>query len=102
NPASRADAEMILASRQKDQSNNNNAAIAAAGRGFQSRAMDSALSSLAGGDSGLGGAGGPSGGPGNSDLSSLPLNGAGAEGPTESVSISGAPGRTQEDRKSVV
>src|SRR5207302_6488677 len=32
----------------------------------------------------------------NSDLSSLPLNGAGAEGPTESVSISGAQGRTQD------
>jgi len=96
NPSAKADAELILASRQQDQSNNNNAAIAAAGRGFQSLAMDSALSSLAGGDSGLGGAGGPSGGPGNSDLSSLPLNGAGAEGPTESVSISGAPGRTQD------
>jgi len=30
------------------------------------------------------------------DVSSLPLNGAGAEGPTESVSITGAQGRTQD------
>ena len=94
NPSAKVDAELILASRQQEQSNNNNAAMAAAGRGFQSLAMDSALSVLAGGNSGLGGAGG--GGQGSGDLSSLPMNGAGAEGPTESVSISGAQGRTQE------
>src|SRR5712691_8999013 len=96
NPSAKVDAELILASRQQEQSNNINAAIAAAGRGFQSLAMDSALSSLAGGNSGFGGAGGPGGGQGNSDVSSLPLNGAGTEGPTESVSISGAQGRTQD------
>jgi len=94
NPSAKVDAELILASRQQEQSNNNNAAIAAAGRGFQSLAMDSALSSLAGGNSGFGGAG--SRGQGNGDLSSLPMNGAGAEGPTESVTISGAQGRTQD------
>jgi hypothetical protein len=94
NPSAKVDAELILASRQQEQSNNINAAMAAAGRGFQSVAMDSALSALAGGNSGLGGAGG--GGQGSSDLSSLPMNGAGAEGPTESVSISGAQGRTQD------
>ena len=94
NPSAKVDAELILASRQQEQSNNNNAAIAAAGRGFQSLAMDSALSSLSGASSGFGGAGG--GGQGNSDLSSLPMNGAGAEGPTESVSVSGAQGRTQD------
>jgi trimeric autotransporter adhesin len=96
NPSAKVDAELILASRQQEQSNNSNAVIAAAGRGFQSLALDSALSSLAGGNSGLGGAGGIGGGQGNSDVSSLPLNGAGAEGPTESVSISGAQGRTQD------
>src|SRR5436190_18690639 len=96
NPSAKADAELILASRQQEQSNNINAAMAAAGRGFQSLAMDSALSSLAGGNSGFGGAGGLAGGPGNGELSSLPMNGAGAEGPTESVSISGAQGRTQD------
>lgn len=94
NPSAKVDAELILASRQQEQSNNSNAAMAAAGRGFQSLAMDSALSALSGGNSGLGGAGG--GGQASGDLSSLPLNGAGAEGPTESVSISGAQGRTQD------
>src|SRR5712692_7152575 len=96
NPSAKVDAELILASRQQEQSNNSNAAIAAAGRGFQSLALDSTLSSLAGGNSGFGGSGGPGGGQGNSDRSSLPLNGAGTEGPTESVSISGAQGRTQD------
>jgi hypothetical protein len=92
NPSAKVDAELILASRQQEQSNSAIAAMAAAGRGFQSVAMDSALSALAGGSSSLGAAGGQ----GNSDLSSLPMNGAGAEGPTESVSISGALGRTQD------
>src|SRR5882724_8241408 len=96
NPSAKVDAELILASRQQEQSNNGSAAIAAAGRGFQSLAMDSALSTLAGGNSGFGGAGGSGGGQGNGDLSSLPMNGAGAEGPTESVSVSGAQGRTQD------
>src|SRR5713101_7578907 len=96
NSSAKVDAELILASRQQEQSNNSNAAIAAAGRGFQSLALDSTLSSLAGGNSGFGGSGGPGGGQGNSDVSSLPLNGAGTEGPTESVSISGAQGRTQD------
>ncbi len=96
NPSAKVDAELILASRQQEQSNSSNAAIAAAGRGFQSLAMDRALSSLAGGNPGFGGAGALGGGQGNGDLSSLPMNGAGAEGPTESVSISGAQGRTQD------
>ena len=92
NPSAKVDAELVLTSRQQEQTNNNNAAMAAAGRGFQSLAMDS-LSALAGGNSGFGGAGG---GQGSGDLSSLPLNGAGADAPTESVSISGAQGRTQD------
>jgi trimeric autotransporter adhesin len=96
NPSAKVDAELILASRQQEQSNNNNAALAAAGRGFQSLAVDSTPSSLAGGDSGFGGAGGVGSGQGAGDLSTLPLSGAGAEGPTESVSISGAQGRTQD------
>jgi hypothetical protein len=95
-PSEKLDAELILASRQQEESNANNAAIAAMGRGFQSLAVDSTLSSLAGGNSGLGGANGAGGGQGNGDLSSLPLSGAGAEGPTESVSITGAQGRTQD------
>jgi len=96
NLSAKVDAELILSSRQQEQSNNANAALAAMGRGFQSLAVDNALSSLAGGNSGLGGGNGFGGGQSNNDLSSLPLNGAGAEGPTESVSISGAQGRTQD------
>jgi hypothetical protein len=96
NPSAKVDAEMILASRQQEQSNNANAAIAAAGRGFQNLAMDNALSSLAGGANGFGGGSGSGGAQSNGDVSSLPLNGAGAEGPTESVSVSGAQGRTQD------
>jgi len=97
NPSAKVDAELNLASRQQEPSNNNNAAMAAAGRGFQNLAMDSALSALSGGNSGFGGAGSGAGaGQSNGDLSGLPLNGAGAEGPTESVSISGAQGRTQD------
>jgi trimeric autotransporter adhesin len=95
NSSAKVDAELILASRQQEQSGRANAALAAAGRGFQSIAVDNVLSSLAGGNAGFGGANGNGGGQGG-DLSSLPLNGAGAEGPTESVSISGAQGRTQD------
>ncbi|HTT32522.1 MAG TPA: TonB-dependent receptor [Methylomirabilota bacterium] len=95
NPAGKVEAELILASRQQEQSNNAAAVMAAAGRGFQSLAMENALSSLAGGNNGFGG-GGTNGGQSNGDVSSLPLNGAGAEGPTESVSVSGAQGRTQD------
>src|SRR5258708_14868991 len=61
NPSAKVDAELILASRQHEQSNNTNAAMAAAGRGFQNLAMDSALSALSGGNSGFGGASGRGG-----------------------------------------
>ena len=93
-PAGKFDAEMILASRQQDQGLGNLAALVTAGRGFQSLALDNTLSALAnGGSAGMLG-GGQNGNGG--DPSSLPLNGAGAEGPTESVSITGAQGRTQD------
>jgi hypothetical protein len=91
-PSGKFDAELILASRQQEQSTTATAAIAA-GRGFQSLAVDSTLSSLAGGA--LAGSGNGQGAAAG-DVSSLPLGGAGAEGPTESVSITGAQGRTQE------
>jgi hypothetical protein len=95
NPAAKVDAEMLLASRQQEQSNNAMAALAAAGRGFQSLAMESTLSSLGGENGDFGGAN-RNGGQNNGDVSSLPLSGAGAQGPTESVSVSGAQGRTQD------
>lgn len=80
----KVDAELLLASRQQQQSAGANAALAAMGRGFQSLALDSSLSSMNGG------------GAANGDLASLPLNGAGADAPTESVSISGAQGQAQD------
>src|SRR5215472_7339426 len=60
NPAAKMDAELILASRQQEQSNNALNAMAAAGRGFQSLAMEGTLSALGGGNGngGFGGAGG--------------------------------------------
>lgn len=94
-PSGKFDAEMILASRQQDQGVLGNLApLIAAGRGFQSLSVDTALSALANGGAAAMMGGGQNGNGG--DLSSLPLNGAGADAPTESVSISGAQGRTQD------
>jgi trimeric autotransporter adhesin len=94
NPSGKIDAELILASRQ--QQSNNASSNVMAGRGFQSLVLDSTLSSLAGGNSGFGGNGATGGGQGSNDLSALPFSGAGADAPTESISISGAQGRTQD------
>lgn len=93
NAAGKVDVEMLLASRQQ-QTDVVSAALTAAataGRGFQSMAMDSPLSSLVGGAI----AAGPTSS-GSGDIASLPLAGAGADAPTESVSITGAQGRTQD------
>jgi hypothetical protein len=92
-PTGKFDAEMVLASRQQDQGLGNLAALVGGGRGFQSLALDN-LSALAGGGVSAMLGGGQNGNGG--DISSLPLNGAGADAPTESVSISGAQGRTQD------
>jgi trimeric autotransporter adhesin len=92
-PSGKFDAELILASRQQEQTAGTAAAAAAAGRGFQSLAIDNTLSSLAGGSLAPGGVGQ---GPSASDIASLPMNGAGADAATESVSITGAQGRTQD------
>jgi trimeric autotransporter adhesin len=94
NPAGKADLQLILASRQQEETTQRAAASAGAGRGFQSLALDSSKAALGAGNSGLAvGAGQNASG---SDLSGLPLNGAGADAPTESVSISGVQGRTQD------
>lgn len=95
NPAGIIDAELILASRQQQQTSASSAGVAA-GRGFQSLALDSALSSLAGGNAGIASVGNSSLGQGSGDFNSLPLGGVGADGPTESISVSGAQGRTQD------
>lgn len=91
NPASKVEAELILASRQKEQQAED--ATQSVRRGFQNLALSNTLSALAG-DS-LAGGGNGSGG-NQTDSAGLPLNGAGADSPTESVSISGAQGRTQD------
>ncbi len=91
NPAGKVEAELILASRQKEQQAE---AAQNARRGFQSLALNNALAAL-GGDAGAAGLGGNGSG-GNNDAAGLPLGGAGLENPTESVSISGAQGRTQD------
>jgi trimeric autotransporter adhesin len=93
NPSGKANVELLLASRQPQQGTQI-PALAAAGRGFQSLALDATLSALSGAASGGGFGGGQ--GNGASDLSSLPLGGAGVDAPTESFSIGGAQGRTQD------
>jgi hypothetical protein len=94
NPSGKADLELILASRQQEQTEQRSAAAATAGRGFQSLTMDSTETAPSAGESGL--AVGAGQNPSANDLAGLPLNGAGADAPTESVSISGVQGRTQD------
>ena len=93
NASGKADFEMILASRQQE-TTDRATEFAAARRGFQNLSMSPTESSLStGGDSSAAGAGQN---PSASDLSTLPLGGAGADAATESVSITGAQGRTQD------
>jgi hypothetical protein len=94
NPSGKADLELILASRQQEQTEQRSAAATRAGRGFQSLSMDATEAAATAGESGL--AVGAGQNPAASDLGALPLNGAGADAPTESVSISGVQGRTQD------
>jgi len=93
NPSGKFDAELILASRQQQQSAGAASALAAS-RGFQNLTADRSLSST-GGESDTSPGNGQSS-VGARELSSLPLSGAGAEAPTESVSINGTQGRTQD------
>jgi trimeric autotransporter adhesin len=90
-PAGKFDSELILASRQQAQPGVGALAALAGGRGFQSLAMASSLASLS-----ATGEGGGSLTGGTGDVGSLPLNGVGADSPTESVSILGTQGRTQD------
>ena len=96
NPSGKVDAELLLASRQQEETARANAS--AASRGFQNLSVEGTLAGLSGDTSSTGG----NGGGGNassisaSDLSSLPMNGAGADVATESLSISGTQGRSQE------
>lgn len=88
--AGKVEVELVLASRQQEQQVE--AATQSARRGFQSLAVNSNLSALAGDNpGGSGGIGGNS-----QDASAMPTNGLGADSATESVSISGEQGRTQD------
>ncbi len=91
NPAGKVEAELILASRQQEQQANTEAQ--AARRGFQSLAMSSTLGAL-GLDGGAGAA--PALGGNSPEASGLPMSGVAADAPTESLSFSGAQGRTQD------
>jgi hypothetical protein len=97
--AAKLDVEMLLASRiqQEQQSQGSNPMAARSSRGFQSVPIENTLAALGG----MGAVPGLSAdqnaqGANPGDLSALPFNAGGAEGPTESVSISGAMGRTQD------
>jgi len=92
NSSAKIDAELVLASRQQ-QSNTANAPNSA-GRTSQSQSAGNELSATLD-NSESGGAGRP-GAQNNTDFSSLPLNGAGVDVPTESVSVSGTQARTQD------
>ena len=92
-PTGKFDPELILASRQAEQSPVSSAIAAiAAGRGFQSLSVENSLSALEGAANGGGGGGGASA----SDIATLPMGGAGTDVTNESVSISGAQGRSQD------
>lgn len=75
NPAGKVEAELLLASRQQEEQAKQANSATAAGRGFQNLAVQEALSNLGGEGNGTASA---------SDLSSLPMNGAGADLSTES------------------
>jgi len=88
NTAGKVVAELVLASRQQEAQANGATAMA---RGFQSLAVEGTLSNL-----GEGGSGGATGTASASDLASLPMSGAGADMASESVSVAGTQGRSQD------
>ncbi|MGB7844173.1 MAG: TonB-dependent receptor [Candidatus Acidiferrum sp.] len=92
NPAGKVEGELVLASRQQEEQANRASGATTASRGFQNLAVQEALSNLGGG----GGNGSGNGTVSASDLSSLPMNGAGADISSESVSVAGAQGRSQD------
>jgi len=91
NPSGKVEQDLVLASRQQEEQANRASNMAAAARGFQSLAVEGGLSNLAENGNGNGG-----GAVSASDLSSLPMNGAGADLSAESFSVAGAQGRSQD------
>jgi len=92
NPAGKTETELVLASRQQEELANRAASATAAVRGFQNLAVEGTLATLAG--TGNGNTNGNLASA--SDLASLPMNGAGADLSTESVSVAGTQGRSQD------
>jgi hypothetical protein len=93
-PTGKFDAEMILASRQADQSPAASAIAAiTAGRGFQSLSVENLSSAL---EAAAAGGSTASSGASSSDIATLPMGGAGTDVANESVSITGAQGRSQD------
>lgn len=91
NPKGKVEAELILASRQQEEQANRAINAVAANHGFQSLAVAGTLSGLEGNGNGNG-----NGTVSASDLSSLPMSGAGADLSAESVSVTGTQGRSQD------
>ena len=89
NPSGKVEAELTLASRQQEE--NRAVAAIAANRGFQSLAVAGTLSGME-----SPGNGNSNGAVSANDLSSLPMSGAGADLSTESVSVAGTQGRSQD------
>ncbi|MBZ5701857.1 MAG: TonB-dependent receptor [Acidobacteriia bacterium] len=97
--AAKLDVELLLASRipQEQQSPASNSLAPRSSRGFQSVPIENTLAALGGMGAAPGlGAGQNAPGENPGDLSALPFNAGGAEVPAESVSITGAMGRTQD------
>jgi trimeric autotransporter adhesin len=89
NPAGKVEPELVVASRQQEEQARGASNAAAAVRGFQSLAVEGNLTNLTENGNGNGAVGA-------NDLSSLPMSGAGADLSTESVSVAGAQGRSQD------
>jgi hypothetical protein len=94
NPTGKVAQDLVLASRQQQEQANRANNIASAVRGFQSLAVEGALSNLA--DTGGAAPTSSNGNVSAGDLSSLPMNGAGADLSSESFSVAGTQGRSQE------
>jgi trimeric autotransporter adhesin len=91
NPAGKVETELVLASRQQEEQASRASAATNAVRGFQSLAVEGGIT-----DPGYTGTGNGNAGVSANDLSSLPMSGAGADMATESVSVTGAQGRSQD------
>jgi trimeric autotransporter adhesin len=89
-PAGKVEAELILASRQVEQTEQG-ASATARNRGFQNLTVEGSGSNASNERTGTGGSSASA-----NDLSSLPMSGTGSDLATESVAVAGTLGRTQD------